>query len=68
LLRIDSWAPYKINKHGLRLHRLAETIPWNQFLGSLKGPKLEIFGFRVFSQIIPVWVGDLGARPKNSKL
>jgi hypothetical protein len=33
----------------------------------LKGPKLEIFGFRVFTQIRPVWVGDLGARPKNSK-
>jgi hypothetical protein len=33
----------------------------------LKGPKLEIFGFRVFSQIRPVWVGDLGTRQKNSK-
>jgi hypothetical protein len=33
----------------------------------LKGPKLEIFGFRVFSLIRPVWVGDLGTRPKNSK-
>jgi hypothetical protein len=30
-----------------------------------KGPKLEIFGSRVFSQIRPVWVGDLGTRPKN---
>jgi hypothetical protein len=34
---------------------------------ALKGPKLEIFGFRVFSQIIHVWVGDLGTRQKNSK-
>jgi hypothetical protein len=34
---------------------------------ALKGPKLEIFGFRVFSQIRPVWVGDLGTRQKNSK-
>jgi hypothetical protein len=34
---------------------------------SLKGPKLEIFGFRVFSQIRPVWVGDLGTRQINSK-
>jgi hypothetical protein len=33
----------------------------------LKGPKLEIFGFRVFSQIRLVWVGDLGTRQKNSK-
>jgi hypothetical protein len=34
----------------------------------LKGPKLAIFGFRVFfTQIRPVWVGDLGARPKNFK-
>jgi hypothetical protein len=31
----------------------------------LKGPKLEIFGFRVFSQIRPVRVGDLGTRQKN---
>ncbi len=33
----------------------------------LNGPKLEIFGFRVFSQIRPVGVGDLGTRQKNSK-
>jgi hypothetical protein len=33
----------------------------------LKGPKLEIFGFRVFSLIRPVGVGDLGTRQKNSK-
>jgi hypothetical protein len=33
----------------------------------LKGPKLEIFGSAVFTHIIPVWVGDLGTRPKNSK-
>ncbi len=29
-----------------------------------EGPKLEIFGF---TQIRPVWVDDLGTRPKNSK-
>jgi hypothetical protein len=34
----------------------------------LKGPKLEIFGSGVFTQIRPVWVGDLGTRPKNPKL
>jgi hypothetical protein len=33
----------------------------------IKGSKLEIFGFRVFSQIRPVWVDDLGTRQKNSK-
>jgi hypothetical protein len=27
----------------------------------------EIFGSRGFTQIRPVWVGDLGTRPKNSK-
>jgi hypothetical protein len=36
-------------------------------LSPLKGPKLEIFGFRVFSQIRPVWVGDLVTRQNNSK-
>jgi hypothetical protein len=33
-----------------------------------KGPKLEIFGSRVFTQIRSVWVGDLGTRQKNSKI
>jgi hypothetical protein len=33
-----------------------------------KGPS-EIFGSRVFfTQIRPVWVGDVGTRPKNLKL
>ncbi len=31
-----------------------------KFWGRLKGPKLEIFGSRVYAQIRPVWVGDLG--------
>jgi hypothetical protein len=31
----------------------------------LKGPKLEIFGSRVFSQIRPIWVGDLGKKMQN---
>jgi hypothetical protein len=31
-------------------------------------PKLEIFGSEVLTQIRPVWVGDLGTRPKNPKL
>jgi hypothetical protein len=30
----------------------------------LKGPKLEILGSRVFTQIRPVWVGDLETRQK----
>jgi hypothetical protein len=38
------------------------------FLKSLKGPKLEIFGSWVFTQIRPVWAGDLGTRPNNPKL
>jgi hypothetical protein len=33
---------------------------------SLKGPKLEIFGSKVFTLIIPVWVIDLGTRQKIS--
>ncbi len=33
-----------------------------------KGPKLELFGFKVFTQIRPVWIGDLGTKPKNSNL
>jgi len=31
----------------------------------LKGPKREIFDFGVFAQIRPIWIGDLGSRPKN---
>jgi hypothetical protein len=37
-----------------------DTVP-------LKRPKLEIFGFEAFTQIRPVWVGDLGTGPKNFK-
>ncbi len=33
----------------------------------LKGPRLEILGSRVFTQIKSVWVGDFVTRPKNSK-
>ncbi len=33
----------------------------------LKGPKCEIFDSRVFAQIRPIWIGDLGTRPKNPK-
>ncbi len=33
----------------------------------LKVPKHEIFVAGIFTQIIPVWVGDLGTMPKNSK-
>ncbi len=40
--------------------------PWH--VNDLKGPKLEIFGFRFFFiQSRLVWVGDLGTRPKNLK-
>jgi hypothetical protein len=37
------------------------------FKRTVKGPKLEIFGFGIFTQIRPVWIGDLGTNPKNSK-
>jgi hypothetical protein len=33
----------------------------------LKGLKREIFGFGIFAQIRPIWIGDLGTRPKNQK-
>jgi hypothetical protein len=33
----------------------------------LKGPKREIFGLGIFAQIRPIWIGDLGTRPKNPK-
>jgi hypothetical protein len=42
-LGIDSWAPLKVYKYGLRLHMLPELIPWNRFLGSLK---VKNFGLR----------------------
>jgi hypothetical protein len=34
---------------------------------ALKGPKLEIFDSGVFTQIRPVWVGDLGTTLKTLK-
>jgi hypothetical protein len=33
----------------------------------LKEPKREIFVARIFTEIRPVWVGDLETRPKNLK-
>jgi hypothetical protein len=33
----------------------------------LKGPKHEIFIAGIFTEIRPVWVGDLETRPKNLK-
>jgi hypothetical protein len=33
----------------------------------LKGPKCEIFVAGIFAQIRPIWIGDLGTRPKNPK-
>ena len=34
---------------------------------ALKGPKREIFVAGIFAQIRPIWIGDLGTRPKNPK-
>ncbi len=33
----------------------------------LKGPKREKFVAGIFAQIRPIWIGDLGTRPKNPK-
>ncbi len=33
----------------------------------LKGPKREIFDSGFFALIRPIWIGDLGTRPKNYK-
>jgi hypothetical protein len=33
---IDSWAPSKIYNHRLWLHWLAELVPWNRILRSIK--------------------------------
>jgi hypothetical protein len=34
----------------------------------LKGAHLEIFGSGEFTEIRPVWVDDIGTRPKNLKI
>ncbi len=39
-------------------------IPIQIHFSELKGPKHEIFGSGVFTQIRSVWVGDLGTRQK----
>ncbi len=33
----------------------------------LKGPKREMFVAEIFTEIRPVWLGDLETRPKNLK-
>ena len=50
-----------------KMSRKNTLCPLTLFYCILKGPKLEIFGSRVFPQIRPVCVGDLGTRRKNSK-
>jgi hypothetical protein len=35
---------------------------------NLKGPKREMFVARIFTEIRPVWVGDIESRPKNLKV
>jgi hypothetical protein len=37
------------------------------YLVSLKGPKREIFVAGIFAQIRPIWIGDLGTRPKKPR-
>ncbi len=57
-------------KMGAKLH-VSTQLRWLYLMfchmacrETLKGPKLEIFGSRVFPQIRPVCVGDLGTRRK----
>jgi hypothetical protein len=45
----------------------SEGITKNPEVGFLKGPKREIFVTEIFTEIRPVWVGDLETRPKNLK-
>jgi hypothetical protein len=33
----------------------------------IKGPMCEMFGAGIFTEIRPVWVGDLETRPKNPR-
>jgi hypothetical protein len=45
---------------------VVKNIHSSQEFGKLlKGPKREIFDFGVFAKIRPIWIGDLGTRPKN---
>jgi hypothetical protein len=45
----------------------AEFLDVHNWEKVLKGPKREIFDSGVFAQIRPIWIGDLGTRPKNYK-
>ncbi len=61
-----------VNKHGAAARRLyircVRPLSLLDIVGFfLKGPKLEIFVSGIFTQIISVWIGDLGTSPKNSK-
>jgi hypothetical protein len=49
-----------IHEKNLKKKKSCDTV-------SLKGPKCEIFDSGVFAQIRPIWIGDLGTRPKNYK-
>jgi hypothetical protein len=48
--------------------RSERWLPIQEKASFLMGPKLEIFGSGVSTQIRTVWVGDLGTRPKNPKM
>ncbi len=70
---IVTMANYCDNKYIRRLY-MASIIVHVQFCIALlykncclKGPQLEIFGSRLYTQIRPAWVGDLGTRPTKSK-
>jgi hypothetical protein len=46
--------------------KLIYEIQYNPMAGT-KVLNLEIFVAGIFKQIRPVWIGDLGTRPKNPK-
>jgi hypothetical protein len=66
---------YLLNEDYLPSRRLEEGeggvntplsyFPADPWIFHLKGPKHEIFGFGFFTSIKPVWIGDLGTRPKK---
>jgi hypothetical protein len=49
------------------LKGLSHEIDFKNFDQTLKGPKREIFDSGFFALIRPIWIGDLGTKPKNYK-
>jgi hypothetical protein len=51
----------------IKISAFPEYEEWKKFIRALKGPKHEILVAGIFTEIRPVWVGDLETRPKNLK-